>query len=99
MELHHKKSCFHICAGAVADNAFTYLANNFQLFLDKEHLKKRLISDIKPPFLCHILSQKSLMLWDKDGLYLDAVEREKQLFFFVMGYVAHDVEVRIGSKI
>ena len=39
------------------------------------------------------------MLWDKNGLYLDAVEREKQLFFFVMGYVAHDVEVRIGTKI
>ena len=87
----------NIFAGSVANNAFAFTANNFQLFLDKEHLKKRLIAEIKPGMLCHLLSQKSLMLWDKHGLYLDAVEREKQLFFFVMGYVAHDVEARIDD--
>ena len=87
----------NIFAGAVANNAFTFTANNFQLFLDKDHLKKRLITEIKPGLLCHLLSQKYLMLWDKSGLYLNAVEREKQLFFFVLGYVAHDVENRIDD--
>lgn len=28
------------------------------------------------------------MLWDKSGRYLPAVEREKQLLFFVLSYVA-----------
>ena len=37
------------------------------------------------------------MLWNKNGLYTDALEREKQLFFFVMSYVAHDVERRLGE--
>ena len=87
----------NIFAGAVSNNAFVYTANNFQLFLSKEHLKKRIITEIKPDMLCHLLSQKNLMLWDKHGLYLDAVEREKQLFFFVMSYVAHDVEARLGD--
>ena len=84
-----------IFAGAVSNNAFTFTANNFQLFLNKEHLKKRLISEVQPGELCHLLSQKNLMLWDKTGLYTNALEREKQLFFFVMSYVAHDVEARL----
>ena len=87
----------NIFAGAVSNNAFTFTANNFQLFLNKDHLKKRIITEVKPGELCHLLSQKNLMLWGKNGLYTDAVEREKQLFFFVMSYVAHDVETRLGE--
>ena len=87
----------NIFAGAVANNACAYTANNFQLFLNKEHLKKRIITEVKPGLLCHLLTQKNLMLWDKNGLYLDAVEREKQIFFFVMGYIAHDIEARMGD--
>ena len=87
----------NIFAGAVSNNAFSYTANNFQLFLNKEHLKKRIITEVKPGELCHLLSQKNLMLWNKNGLYTDALEREKQLFFFVMSYVAHDVERRLGE--
>ena len=87
----------NIFAGAVSNNAFAFTANNFQLFLSKEHLKKRLISEIKPDFMCNILGQKNLMLWDKNGIYLDAVEREKQLFFFVLGYIAHDIEGRLDD--
>ena len=84
----------NIFAGAVADNAFTFTANNFQLFLNKDHLKKRIISEIKPGLLGHLLNQKNLMLWDKDGVYLDAVEREKQLFFFLLSYISHDLDNR-----
>ena len=87
----------NIFAGAVSNNAFSFTANNFQLFLNKEHLKKRIITEVKPGELCHLLSQKNLMLWNKNGLYTDALEREKQLFFFVMSYVAHDVERRLGE--
>lgn len=83
-----------VFAGAISNNAFTYAANNFQLLLDKEHLKKRLLNELNANRLCHLLSQKNLMLWDKNGIYLDALEREKQLFFFVMGFVAHDNENR-----
>ena len=86
-----------IFSGAVADNAFTFTANNFQLFLNKDHLKKRLMSEIKPGILAQLLSQKNLMLWDKNGVYLDAVEREKQLFFFVMGYISHDLDNRFDD--
>lgn len=83
-----------VFAGAISNNAFTYAANNFQLLLDKEHLKKRLLNELNANRLCHLLSQKNLMLWDKNGIYLDALEREKQLFFFVMGFIAHDNENR-----
>lgn len=86
-----------VFAGAISNNAFTYVANNFQLFLDKDYLKKRLISDLNASRLCHLLSQKNLMLWDEEGIYLDALEREKQLFFFVMGFVAHDTENRLSD--
>ena len=84
-----------IFAGSVSNNAFTFTANNFQLFLDKDHLKKRIIGELRPADICHLLSQKNLMLWDRSGLYTDALEREKQLFFFVLSYVAHDVEARL----
>eukprot|EP00092_Neocalanus_flemingeri_P012008 GFUD01012945.1.p1 GENE.GFUD01012945.1~~GFUD01012945.1.p1 ORF type:complete len:926 (+),score=278.03 GFUD01012945.1:158-2935(+) len=82
-------------AGAISNNAFTYVANHFQLFLEKDHLKKRLLSELNASKLCHLLSQKNMMLWDKNGIYLDALEREKQLFFFVMGFVAHDNKNRL----
>ena len=85
----------NIFAGAVSNNAFTFTANNFQLFLDKDHLKKRLITEVRPGELCHLLSQKNLMLWGRNGLYTEALEREKQLYFFVLSYVAHDVEARL----
>jgi len=84
-----------VFVGAISNNAFTYAANNFQLIIEKDHLKKRLLSELNPNQLCHLLSQKNLMLWDKNGIYLDALEREKQLFFFVMGYMAHDCENRL----
>lgn len=84
-----------VFAGAISNNAFTFVANNFQLFLEQDHLKKRLLSELNVSSLCHLLSQKNLMLWDKTGIYLTALEREKQLFFFVMGYVAHDNENRL----
>ena len=84
-------------AGAISNNAFTYAANNFQLLLEKDHLKKRLLNELNASKMCHLLSQKNLMLWDKHGIYLDALEREKQLFFFVMGFVAHDTENRLAD--
>jgi len=85
-----------VFVGAVSNNAFTFVGQNFQTFLDSEHLKKRLINELGVGQICHLLSQKSLMLWDKkSGLYLPALEREKQLFFFVMSYVAHDKAARL----
>jgi len=86
-----------VFAGAISNNAFTYAANNFQLLLEKDHLKKRLLNELNASKMCHLLSQKNLMLWDKNGIYLDALEREKQLFFFVMGFVAHDIENRLAD--
>ena len=35
------------------------------------------------------------MLWDKQGIYLPALLREKQLFSFVLAYVAHDKTTRL----
>jgi len=70
-----------VFVGAISNNAFTYAANNFQLIFEKDHLKKRLINELNASQMCHLLSQKNLMLWDKNGIYLDALEREKQLFF------------------
>jgi hypothetical protein len=84
-----------IFVGAVSNNAFTYVANNFQLFLASEPLKKRLLAELGTGQLCHLLRQKGLMLWDEAGIYLPALEREKLLFFFVMSYVAHDKAGRL----
>jgi len=85
-----------VFVGAVSNNAFTFVGQNFQTFLDTEHLKKRLISELGVGQVCHLLCQKSLMLWDtKTELYLPALEREKKLFFFVMAYVAHDKASRL----
>ena len=45
------------------------------MFLDSEPLKKRLLGELGVGQLCHLLSQKSLMLWDKKtGIYLPALE-------------------------
>ena len=86
-----------IFEGAIANSAFLYVANNFQTFLNSEPLKKRVLEDLGPGQVCHILRQKGLMLWDKDNLYLAAMEREKQLFFFVMSYVAADKASRLAD--
>ena len=84
-----------IFVGAVSNNAFAWVANNFQTFLDSEPLKKRMFVELGVGQLSHLLRQRGLMLWDKQGLYLPALEREKQLFFFVMAYVAHDKVTRL----
>ena len=84
-----------IFVGSVSNNAFAWVANNFQTFLDSEPLKKRMFVELGVGQLSHLLRQRGLMLWDKQGLYLPALEREKQLFFFVMAYVAHDKATRL----
>ena len=84
-----------VFSGSISNNAFTYVANYFQRFFDNDMLKKRLINDLKTGQLCHLLSQKNLMLWDDDGIYLDAYEREKELFSFVMEYINHDTANRL----
>ena len=84
-----------IFVGAVSNNAFAWVANNFQTFLDSEPLKRRMFGELGVGQLSHLLRQRGLMLWDKLGLYLPALEREKQLFFFVMAYVAHDKATRL----
>ena len=84
-----------IFVGAVSNNAFAWVANNFQTFLDSEPLKKRMFEELGVGQLSHLLRQRGLMLWDKQGLYLPALEREKQLFFFVMAYVVHDKTTRL----
>ena len=84
-----------IFVGSVSNNAFAWVANNFQTFLDSEPLKKRMFVELGVGQLSHLLRQRGLMLWDKQGLYLPALEREKQLFFFAMAYVAHDKATRL----
>ncbi len=46
-----------------------------------------------------ILSQKCVMLWDakSGGVYLPALEREKQLLFFLLAYVAADKAARLPA--
>ena len=84
-----------IFVGAVSNNAFAWVANNFQTFLDSEPLKKRMFGELGVGQLSHLLRQRGLMLWDKMGLYLPALERETKLFSFVMAYVAHDKATRL----
>jgi len=86
----------NLFAGAVSNSGFIYAANNFQILLSSDKLKKRLLTELNVSQICHLLSQKNLMLWDtKTGLYLQGQQREKQLFFFVMAYVVHDKENRL----
>ena len=84
-----------IFVGAVSNNAFAWVANNFQTFLDSDPLKSRLFSELGVGQLSHLLRQRGLMLWDKQGIYLPALLREKQLFSFVLAYVAHDKTTRL----
>jgi hypothetical protein len=46
-----------------------------------------------------ILSQKCVMLWEvkSGGVYLPALEREKQLLFFLLAYVAADKAARLPA--
>jgi hypothetical protein len=47
--------------------------------------------------MCDILCQKELMLWGESGRYLGALEREKQLLFFLLAYVAADKVARLPA--
>jgi hypothetical protein len=77
--------------GKMAEDAMTFVAENFQTFLSDEKLKKRLLTELKPVMLADLLAMKNLMLWNtKTGRYLTALEREKQLFFFILAYVAQE---------
>merc|ERR1712038_1005580 len=84
-----------IFSGPVANNAFKFIGENFQIFMEKEELKKRLIQEANVDTVVNLLQQKYLMLWHPTGLYLNGIEREKKLFFFVMSYIAHDIDQRL----
>jgi hypothetical protein len=46
--------------------------------------------------MCDILCQKGLMLWEAGSRqYLAAHEREKQLLFFLLAFVAQDKAARL----
>jgi len=84
-----------IFTGSVANSAFRYIGEHFQVFLDNKELEKRLIAEMNVDTIINLLQQKYLMLWHPNGLYLNGIEREKKLFFFVMAYVSQDKEARL----
>merc|ERR1719369_586877 len=80
----------------MADDAMHFIAENFQEFISDKDMKKKMLTELRPGLFADLLSMKNLMLWDQEtGRYLTALEREKQLFFLVLGYVAKDVEARL----
>ena len=72
----------------MADMAYDYIASNFQILLKEKKLKERMLSELPAHKLTRILGSRNLMLWDENGAYLGAADREKQLLFLVLGYVA-----------
>jgi len=77
--------------GKMAEDAMNFVAENFQTFLSDEKLKKKLLNELKPVILADLLSMKNLMLWNpKTGRYSTALDREKQLFFFILAYCAQE---------
>lgn len=86
---------YDIFTGPMANNAFKYIGENFQVFLDDAELKKRLLTEMNVDTIINLLQQKYLMLWHPNGIYLDGIERETKLFDFLMEYVSHDKEVRL----
>lgn len=81
--------------GVMEENAYNYITENFQVFMSDEKLKKRVLNEINADKLSNIIARKNLMLWDPSGRFVPAVEREKKLFFFVLGYVAQNKEDRL----
>jgi len=86
--------------GPISNKAYVYTANNFQLFINDEALKNRLLSELNSSQMCHLLSMKNLMLWDTGtGLYLTAIEREKQIFALVVEYIREKKESRLKDLV
>jgi len=81
--------------GSMADMAYDYIASNFQILLKEKKLKERMLSELPAHKLTRILGSRNLMLWDENGAYLGAADREKQLLFLVLGYVAQEKESRL----
>jgi len=79
----------------MGNKALNYIGQYFQVFMDNDELKNRLLTELNVDTIINLLQQKYLMLWHPNGIYLDGIEREKKLFLFVMAYVAQDKEVRL----